>query len=57
MKTIGKKVQITAYVPHDKLDRNYPERLASLAAKKERSISFLIIAAIDQYLRGEERLQ
>jgi len=57
METIGKKVQITAYVPHDKLDRKYKERLDKLAARKERSISFLLIEAIDRYLRAEEKLQ
>lgn len=49
------KLQLTVYVPRSKEDRKYPQRLARLAMKRERSTSFLLLEAIDQYLQKEEK--
>jgi len=49
------RVQLTVYIPQGKEREKYPERLVNLAAKKERSVSFLLLAAIDRYLAAEEK--
>ena len=48
------KVQLTMYVPRRLADRKYPERLAKLAKKRDRSVSYLLLEAVDEYLRAEE---
>lgn len=45
---------ISAYIPEGKRDQKPLERLARLAKKRNRSINFLIITAIFEYLEREE---
>ena len=47
--------KISVYIPHDKMDENLVPRLIKLAEKEERSINYLVLCAIREYLEREER--
>jgi len=46
---------LSIYIPKSKLDRKPIERLARLAKKLDRSINYLVVEAIVQYLDKEEK--
>jgi len=46
--------QLTIYVPKDLRGERPLERLRELARKRRRSVNFLVIEAILQYLRAQE---
>ncbi len=46
---------LSIYIPKSKLDRKPIERLERLAKKVDRSINYLVVEAILQYLDREER--
>ncbi len=46
---------LSIYIPKNKMDKNPVERLTKLAKQKERSINYLVVEAIIQYLDREER--
>ena len=46
---------LSIYIPKSKLDRKPIERLERLAKKADRSINYLVVEAILQYLDREER--
>jgi predicted transcriptional regulator len=46
---------LSIYIPKSKLERNPIERLERLAKKVDRSINYLVVEAILQYLDREER--
>lgn len=46
---------LSIYIPKSKMDKNPVERLTKLAKQKERSINYLVVEAIVQYLDREER--
>ena len=52
-KTILDRLRI--YIPHQKQGEKPVERLIKLPAKKDRSINFLTVEAILEYLKREER--
>jgi len=52
-KTILDKFSI--YVPQKKMEEKPVERLIKLSAKKDRSINYLVVEAILEYLKREER--
>jgi len=52
-KTILDKLSI--YVPQTKQDEKLVERLLELSDKKDRSINYLAVEAILQYLKREEK--
>ena len=45
---------LSIYIPKSKLDRKPIERLDRLAKKLDRSINYLVVEAIVQYLDKEE---
>jgi len=45
---------LSIYIPKSKLARHPVERLVKLAEKKERSINYLVVEAILQYLDRAE---
>ncbi len=47
--------KISIYVPKNKVENRPIERLASLADKQDRSISYLAVEAILEYLKEEEQ--
>ena len=48
--------KISIYIPQDKMAKhNVMARLRKLAEKKDRSINYLVVEAIIQYLDREER--
>jgi predicted transcriptional regulator len=47
--------KISIYVPKNKLDQKPVERLMKLAETKDRSINYLVVEAIVEYLAREER--
>ena len=51
------KVQLTIYVPRHLADKKYSERLVKLAKKRERSVSYLLLSAMDRYLNAEEEIR
>jgi len=51
-KTILDKMSI--YIPQDKLKRRPVERLMKLGEKRDRSVNYLVVEAIIQYLNREE---
>ncbi|MCX6101380.1 MAG: ribbon-helix-helix protein, CopG family [Candidatus Bipolaricaulota bacterium] len=46
---------LSIYIPKSKLDRKPIERLDRLAKKLDRSINYLVVEAIVQYLDKEEK--
>lgn len=46
---------LSIYIPKSKLDRKPIERLERLATRVDRSINYLVVDAILQYLDREER--
>lgn len=46
--------KISVYIPHDKMDEKLVPRLIWVAVKEERSINYLVLQAIRQYLEREE---
>ena len=47
--------KISIYVPKSKIDQNPVERLIKLADKKDRSVNYLVVEAILDYLNREEK--
>lgn len=43
----------TIYVPKARVEDKLVEKMATLAKKRDRSLSYLVIEAIDQYLERE----
>ncbi len=46
---------LSIYIPKSKMDKKPIERLTKLSRQKERSINYLVVEAILQYLDREER--
>jgi len=46
---------LSIYIPKSKEDQNVMERLQKLGKKQDRSINYLIVAALVEYLKREER--
>lgn len=46
--------QLSVYVPDSKKDKNLIGRLEKIAEKRDRSVNYLIIRAISEYLEKEE---
>jgi len=46
--------KISVYLPQGKLKDKIVERLIKLGAEKDRSVNYLVIAAIEQYLERAE---
>ena len=46
--------KISLYVPKTKMDQRPVERLVKLGEKKDRSVNYLVVEAILQYLEREE---
>ena len=46
--------KISIYVPKNKMDQRPVERLVKLGKKKDRSVNYLVVEAILQYLEREE---
>jgi len=47
--------KISIYIPQKKMEERPVERLIKLGEKRERSINFLVVEAILEYLRREEK--
>lgn len=47
--------KLSIYVPQDKQKRNPVERLIKLGDKRDRSVNYLVVEAILEYLRREEK--
>ena len=47
--------KLSIYVPQKKMEEKPVERLMKLAAKKDRSINYLVVEAILEYLNREEK--
>jgi len=47
--------KMSIYVPQSKLDLEPVERLIKLGEKRDRSVNYLVVEAILQYLDREER--
>jgi len=48
--------KISIYVPQKKMAERPVERLMKLAEKKDRSINYLVVEAILEYLKREEKI-
>lgn len=46
--------KMSIYVPQSKIDRKPVERLIKLGGKRDRSVNYLVVEAILQYLDREE---
>ena len=53
----GKEVtdKLSIYIPQTKMKQRPVERLIKLGAKRDRSINYLVVEAILEYLDREER--
>ena len=47
--------KISIYIPQKKLDHRPVERLMALGDKRDRSVNYLVVEAIIDYLRREEK--
>lgn len=47
--------KISIYVPKGKIDQQPVERLLKLAEAKDRSVNYLVVEAILEYLKREEK--
>ena len=47
--------KISIYIPQKKMEERPVERLIRLGAKKDRSINYLVVEAILEYLAREEK--
>jgi len=47
--------KLSIYVPQNKVDRRPVERLIRLAEAKDRSVNYLVVEAILEYLKREEK--
>ena len=47
--------KMSIYIPDSKIDQRPVERLHKLGEKKERSVNYLVVQAISEYLEREER--
>jgi len=47
--------KISIYIPQKKAHHNVMERLRKLGEKKDRSMNYLVVEAILQYLEKEEK--
>ena len=47
--------KISIYVPKNKMDQRPVERLMKLAEAKDRSVNYLVVEAILEYLTREEK--
>jgi hypothetical protein len=47
--------KISIYVPKNKMEQRPVERLMKLAEMKDRSVNYLVVEAIIEYLEREER--
>lgn len=47
--------KISIYVPKNKMELRPVERLMKLAEKKDRSVNYLVVEAIVEYLEREEK--
>jgi len=46
--------KLSVYIPLSRQDENIVERLIKLGAKKDRSVNYLVVEALVQYLKSEE---
>jgi len=46
--------KMSIYIPQGKLEQQPVERLIKLGAKRDRSVNYLVVDAIMQYLEREE---
>lgn len=46
--------KLSIYIPQSKMDENPVERLMQLGEKRDRSVNYLVVEAIMQYLGREE---
>lgn len=53
----GKEIldKLSIYIPQKKMDENPVERLIKLGKKRDRSVNYLVVEAIIQYLDREEK--
>lgn len=53
----GKEIldKLSIYIPQKKMDENPVERLIKLGKKRDRSVNYLVVEAIVQYLDREEK--
>jgi len=54
---VERKDQLTIYIPQSKRDKNIVERLNEIAEEEDRSVNYLTIQAIIEYLEKEEKDQ
>jgi len=47
--------KLSIYIPQSKMEAKPVERLIKLGAKRDRSINYLVVEAIVQYLDREEK--
>ena len=47
--------KLSIYIPQKKLEEKPVERLIKLGEKKDRSVNYLVVEAIMEYLKREEK--
>jgi predicted DNA-binding protein len=47
--------RLSIYIPQSKSAQKPAERLMALSEKKDRSVSYLVVEAILEYLKGQEK--
>ena len=52
---VNKVRTLSVYIPKEQVEKNLPERLQKLAKKRERTVNYLVVKAIAQFLDREER--
>jgi len=47
--------KLSIYIPQKKMEQHLVERLMKLSDKKDRSLNYLVVEAIIEYLKREEK--
>jgi predicted transcriptional regulator len=47
--------KLSIYIPQSKMEQNPVERLVKLGEKRDRSVNYLVVEAIMEYLKREEK--
>ena len=52
---VNKVRTLSVYIPKDQVEKNLPERLQTLAKRRDRTVNYLVVKAIAQFLDREKK--
>ena len=52
---VNKVRTLSVYIPKEQVEKALPERLQKLAKRRDRTVNYLVVKAIAQFLAREEK--